>query len=268
MATLTSTSWRSLLIEILRCIRWEKKLAVKEVLERSRTKYNTEWKLTSSTKNDPSNTRTSYKVVQMTIESQPTMMIAEPAQEWPVTLPISIEQYEVMVERGDFDKIVGQVELMNGRIVQMNPQGPKHCDPIDYLTEWSIRQSNGDFTIRIEKPIRIPDRHSCPEPDVTWVTRRRYIDRHPVSEEVYLLIEVSYSSVKFDRTEKQQLYAASKISEYWRVDVPSQAVFVHREPIDSDYTSIQRFDKGQTIHPLCLPLASLDIASLFVDQLA
>lgn len=194
-------------------------------------------------------------------------MIAEPIQEWPVTLPISIEQYEAMVERGDFAQYVGQIELMNGRIVHMNPQGPRHCDPVDFLTEWSIRQSGDNFTIRIEKPIRVPDRHSCPEPDVVWVTRRRYVDRHPMPEEVHLLIEVSYSSGDFDRTEKQQLYVASNICEYWQVDVPLQAVLVHRDPVDANYTSTQRFDKGTTIHPLCMPKASLDVSSLFADPL-
>ena len=59
----------------------------------------------------------------MTIDPEPTMMIAEPIQEWPVTIPISIEQYASLVDRGDFDRIIGQVELINGRIVHMNPAG-------------------------------------------------------------------------------------------------------------------------------------------------
>jgi Uma2 family endonuclease len=202
----------------------------------------------------------------MTIDPQPFMSIAEPIQEWPATIPISTEQYRAMVERGDFEKVVGQVELIHGRIVHMNPQGPQHCDPIDCLTEWSIHRSLGSFTIRVEKPIQIPDRYSCPEPDVSWVTRRRYADRHPIPDEVHLLIEVSYSSSNFDGTEKLQLYASAKIGEYWRVDVPLQAVFIHRAPVDVNYTSVERFDKGQTIHPLCMPEASLDIASLFAEQ--
>ena len=80
----------------------------------------------------------------------------------PVTLPITVEQYEALVARGDFERISGQVELIFGRIVRTNPQGPQHADPIDWLTEWSIEQAERQFTIRVEKPIIIPDHHSRP----------------------------------------------------------------------------------------------------------
>jgi hypothetical protein len=64
-------------------------------------------------------------------------------------------------------------------------QGPEHSDPIDYLNEWSVLQSKGQFTIRVEKPIRIPEQNSCPEPDLAWVARRRYFDQHPNSLDVF-----------------------------------------------------------------------------------
>lgn len=98
---------------------------------------------------------------------------------FPKTLPLTTEQFEKLVELATFEKMNGQIELINGRIVRMNPQGPEHSDPIDFLTEWCVLNAVGQFTIRVEKSIRIPLENSCPEPDLAWVTRRRYVDQHP-----------------------------------------------------------------------------------------
>jgi Uma2 family endonuclease len=182
---------------------------------------------------------------------------------WPTTIPLTVKQYETLVERGDFDAFVGQIELIRGRIVHMNPQGPQHSDPIDFLNEWSFEQTKRRFTIRIEKPLLIPNVNSCPEPDIAWVTRRRYADRHPLPDEVQLLIEVSYSSVDFDRTEKLSLYAEAGIPEYWQVDVPSRSVIVYREPDETSYRSIVTFACVARVSPICLPDAVLEVNSMF-----
>lgn len=182
---------------------------------------------------------------------------------WPTTIPLTVKQYESLVERGDFDAFSGQIELIRGRIVHMNPQGPQHSDPIDFLNEWSFEQSKRRFTIRIEKPIVIAHANSCPEPDIAWVTRRRYADRHPTPEEVQLLIEVSSSSLDFDRTEKLCLYAEAGIQEYWQVDVTNRSVIVHRESSENKYRSISVFSHGTQISPICLPDAALEVNSLF-----
>jgi len=65
--------------------------------------------------------------------------------EMPETLPITVAQYRLLVEQGEFehrsiDGQRGQIELINGRIVRMLPQGPIHCDPIDELELWSQQQ--------------------------------------------------------------------------------------------------------------------------------
>jgi len=188
------------------------------------------------------------------------------ASSLPTTLPLTIEQYEKLVEMATFEGQTGQIELINGRIVQMNPQGPQHSDPIDFLTEWSFLNAMGRFTIRVEKPIQIPDYNSCPEPDVAWVSRRRYVDQHPDPQDVHLVIEVSFSSSLFDRTEKQQLYASGKIQEYWQVDVPSRMVTVYRDPQDGVYKSVASLDESMTLSPLCSLESVLHIKDLFVGK--
>lgn len=191
-----------------------------------------------------------------------TLPSSYPDSHQPVTVPITTEQYETLVNAGAFEGAQGQIELIHGRIVRMNPQGPEHADPIDMLNEWSIESVQRRYTVRVEKPIRIPEHLSSPEPDIAWATRHRYRTQHPSSADIHLLIEVSQSSSTFDRGEKLKLYAEAKIVEYWQVDLPSRVVTVHRDPHGDLFRFVQSFDESETIHPLCLPEAELVISSL------
>ncbi len=184
----------------------------------------------------------------------------------PQMLPITTLQFATLVDQGAFDDLTGQIELINGRIVRMNPQGPSHSDPIDELAQWSFQQAGDKFRIRIEKPIQIDNLRSTPEPDLAWVTRRRYADRHPTPEDISLLIEVSFSSQAFDRGEKLQLYALAGIVEYWLVSVPDQTIEVFTSPHGSSYQKSQMLRVGDEVSPGCLPTAILPIARLFSNQ--
>ena len=195
------------------------------------------------------------------------MIHSTPPASFPVTLPISLDSYMTLVLSGKFEGTVGQIELINGRIVQMNPQGPQHADPVEVLSLWSFENARHQFNIRVQLPLAFPELRSCPEPDISWVTRQRYRDRFPVADEVHLLIEISNYSGHFDRTEKMSLYAAAGISEYWRVDVPTKSVEVYRDP-DPDqagYRSLMTYDRTDTIHPRCLDVAVLKISELFPE---
>lgn len=186
----------------------------------------------------------------------------------PVTLPISVEQYSDLVDHGHFDQQSGQTELINGRITHMNPQGPQHASPIDILNEWCIEQTQRQFWVRVEKPILLPDSSSVPEPDIAWVTRQSYAQRHPRPEDVHLLIEASLTSGSFDTGEKCEIYARAGIPEYWQIDIPRREIRVYRDPLPGNvlpgsYRTLTTHGVDESISPLCLPGAILPIAILF-----
>lgn len=156
----------------------------------------------------------------------------------PTTLPLTVRHFQILVRGGAFEDQSGQIELIHGRIVRRNSQGPEHSDPIDEIQDWSYEHAGQLFRIRIEKPIEIAEQHSCPKPEIAWVRRDRYRNRHPQPSDVRLLIEVSSSSGEFDRTEKLELYAEAEIAEYWRVDMPTESVTVCRDSFGRTYRSI------------------------------
>ena len=187
-------------------------------------------------------------------------------QSGPVVLPLTLDQYQMLVNAGAFERVSGKVQLINGRILQMNPQGPQHATPIDILTEWSIQAVHQRYTVRIEKPLSIAGSHSCPEPNVAWVDRRDYFDRHPTAQEARLLIEVSDSSADLDRVEKRDLYAAASIDEYWRLDIVSRTLEIYRQPSDGRYLKMSVHGESETISPACVPESKLIIGKLFMPQ--
>lgn len=207
----------------------------------------------------------SMKSLQSLFAAGDRPMTTELMAEMPHTIPITVEQYKLLVEHGTFEQRRGQVELIYGKIIEMNPQGPTHSDPIDELQNWSHDQAGGSFRIRIEKPIEIPGLHSSPEPDIAWVTKRRYADRHPLPEDIYLLVEVSGSSKSFDRGEKCRLYAEAGIAEYWIVDVVAKTIEAMTQPVGTEYQQVKLYGVDASLSPTCLPTAFLSVARLFSD---
>lgn len=195
--------------------------------------------------------------------SHPVDPSTTPPGERPVTLPLTIQQYSRLVDHDHFAGQTGQIELINGRIVQMNPQGPQHSDPIDLIAEWSIKLPDQQYRVRVEKPIELPESNSVPEPDIAWVTRKSYAAKHPQPEDVLLLIEASFTSIKFDLGEKLEIYARSSVPEYWQLNIPTREIRVHRDPQSGVYRSITTYTQNQILSPVCLPTAKLMIADLF-----
>jgi Uma2 family endonuclease len=76
---------------------------------------------------------------------------------------------------------------------------------------------------------------------------------HPRPADVYLLVEVSDSTLSKDRTIKLPLYAAHGIPELWIVNLLDKQIEVYTEPHGNDYlTRITRPLIGQ-IAPQCFP---------------
>ena len=162
---------------------------------------------------------------------------------------LSVEEYFAMGEAG----ILGEddrVELLDGRLIDIPPIGPPHGHSVDDLVELLSRRlyAEGDALARVraQSPIQLDD-HSAPEPDVVLYDPDMPRDRHPRSEDIFLVVEVADSSVDYDRNVKATHYAAAGIGEYWLVDLPNGAVDVFRRPEDDGYADRSRYRRGDAL---------------------
>jgi Uma2 family endonuclease len=154
-----------------------------------------------------------------------------------------------------------RVELIEGEIIPMLPIGPFHSDAVDELVELFIIHSKKRWRVRGQHAIAI-DGESLPQPDITLVKRRRYGGRHPKPEDVYLVIEVSDSSLRFDRSRKLPLYAKAGIPEVWIVNLRTRTIEVHTDPTFNGYSDAKTLKAGQIASPAAFPDVKISVADL------
>jgi Uma2 family endonuclease len=182
-----------------------------------------------------------------------------------VVTRFTLEQYELMAEAGVFDgKHRQRVELIRGEIRQMTPIGIRHGAVVDRLARLSFELLPADRAkIRIQGMLSLPAVESAPEPDVLWLAPRDYSHRHPLPEDVLLLIEVAESSLAQDIGEKARLYAEAGITDYWVVNLPEDSVEVFREPGPAGYQTRQTRRGDEEIRPLAFDHVVITPSMLF-----
>jgi Uma2 family endonuclease len=117
--------------------------------------------------------------------------------------------------------------------------------------------------VRAQSPLRLGPR-SEPEPDIALVAPRadEYGSAHPSPAEVLLVVEVSDSTVRYDRDVKLPLYARHGIPEVWIVDLPGGELRFCRTPEGGRYV-----EQGVTKHPGVTRLAALPDVQLDLSRL-
>src|SRR5207245_10456850 len=99
-----------------------------------------------------------------------------------------------------------------------------------------------------------------PRPDGAVVRGelRDYLDAHPADP--VLVVEVSLTSLEFDRVHKSSLYARAGRPEYWIVNLVDRVVEVRRAPAPAasapygwDYTTVELVSPGEDAPPLAAP---------------
>ena len=177
----------------------------------------------------------------------------------------TVDQYYKMLEAGILteDK---RVELIRGEIIKMSPIGIHHADCVDNLTELLILRLAKTVTVRVQNPVRLND-NSEPQPDISLLQRRQGFrqTQHPQPENVFLLIEVSDTTVKYDQEVKIPLYAENNILEVWLVNLTEKCLEVYREPTANGYEIVQTFQRGETVTIQALPNVTFTVDEILGD---
>jgi len=172
------------------------------------------------------------------------------------------ERYFALIDEG----VLGpddKVELLEGVIVAMAPEGTRHEVAIDKGAEALRLAVAGRGAVRVQHSLHIGSR-SVPEPDIALVRGKHddYVRARPKT--ALLVVEVSDSSLIQDRLTKAPIYAAAGIPEYWIVNLRNDTIEVCRTPDAkaARYVETLVARRGER-----LPLAVLSETSVAVDDL-
>jgi Uma2 family endonuclease len=142
----------------------------------------------------------------------------------------TLSEYHRLTELGFFQED-DRLELIRGQIVQMAAKGTAYevCSTrlLRELPKLLLEQA----LLRCQSPITLID-NSEPEPDFSIVQNREddYLSGHPIAADIWLIIEISDSSLSYDQETKLPLYAESGISDYWIFNLPDNCLEAYSEP--------------------------------------
>lgn len=156
-----------------------------------------------------------------------------------------------------------RVELIEGELLQMAPIGGRHFHAVNRLTELLVMAVHGQAVVAAQGPVVLRP-ISEPQPDLALLhpELRQRADL-PGPDDVFLLIEVADTSLRFDRTVKARLYARHAIPELWIVDVEGQVLLRHLEPSVEGYSVVTEHRSPEVLACRLLPQARVDLQELF-----
>ena len=183
----------------------------------------------------------------------------------PITKKWSREEFYKLAELGWFQD--QRVELIEGEIVVVSPQSFPHARSL-HTTFQILNETFGtEYWVRSQLPlVRAPS--SEPEPDISVVKGacESYSD-HPTT--ALLVVEVSITTLDFDKSQKAGLYASMGVPDYWVLDLENCQLLVHRQPTSAkdapfghSYAQVEAIPADGHVCPLEKPDVKLAVANM------
>jgi Uma2 family endonuclease len=180
----------------------------------------------------------------------------------------SIDRYHQIIAVGILDEPLveglrqSSVELLQGEIIVMPPEGESHAYYNTEVAEYLRELLGPRAKIRDAKPITLPN-DSEPAPDIAIVQPLGtvYLEHHPYPENVFWLIEFANATLKKDLGVKKEIYAAAGIPEYWVVNLQAPELKVFRDLMDETYREELTLTGG-SIQPRSFPEIAIEVRRL------
>jgi Uma2 family endonuclease len=174
----------------------------------------------------------------------------------------TVDEYYAMGAAG----ILGaddRVELIDGEIIQMPPIGPGHGGTVNRINFALVRRFGDLAVVTVQNPIHL-NLYNDPQPDIALARPRTdfYRSSHPEAADVFLVIEVSDTTLATDQRIKMPLYARAGLPEAWLIDLQHDLVRVHREPATEGYRVVLTARRGERLAPLAFPDRDLAVDDL------
>lgn len=157
-----------------------------------------------------------------------------------------------MVEAGLIDPDE-RIELIDGEIIEMGSEGEAHWGARAKLVNWLVRRLPESIMLAPDGPLRLSAENE-PEPDFYLFPADLNVNAVR-GESVFLVVEISDTSLSKDKLVKAPLYASHGVREYWIIDLAARVTLVYRDPANGAYPEAR-------VVPFDAPLTALAAPAL------
>jgi Uma2 family endonuclease len=179
--------------------------------------------------------------------------------------PFTVDDVSRMMAAG----ILGEdesFELIEGDVVMAAAKHIGH-DKIKFvLNRLFNRAAPDDLFVALEPSLQL-SKDVLLEPDIVLIREAVYDGlpktfARPRPEDIRLVIEISVSSLSYDRGIKARLYARHQIPEYWVIDAAERKTYIHTGPSSDAWSSIVELGPMDLLTTPALPGFSIRLGDI------
>lgn len=176
------------------------------------------------------------------------------------------KEYHYLAELGLFEG--RRTEFLEGEIIEMPTMNSPHTTALELTYDVLREVFTKDFAVRNQSPLDFGETFE-PVPDIFVIkgTARDFKKSHPQTAD--LVVEISDTSLSYDRNRKASLYAKFAIQDYWILNLKKRTLEVYRRPTEDDntfygfgYAEKLTFNEKDSVSPLAKPDAKIKIADI------
>ena len=165
----------------------------------------------------------------------------------------TVDEYYRMAEVGIL-KPEDRGELIDGEIIEMSPIGARHLGCVNRANDVLTAAFRGRAVVSPQNPVRLSN-YTEPQPDLALLKARAdfYAAKKPAAEDALLVLEVSDTTLRYDRNVKLPRYAAAGVLEVWIENLEEDLLLVCRDPSDNSYQTNLTLQRGDSVSVAAFP---------------
>lgn len=175
----------------------------------------------------------------------------------------TVEEFHKMGDAGIFGEN-NRVELIDGEVVEMSPMGWRHVWYVNAFNMLLASRAEGRYIVSVQNPLIISE-HGEPQPDLTLI-KDLPPGRLPNPEDVLAVVEVSDTTLAYDKNVKLPRYAAAGVPEVWIADLQTETIEIHSDPTPHGYRKTTRHSRGERVGSTTIPGLAFDTNEVFPPQ--
>ena len=196
------------------------------------------------------------------VPTQPAHTETPGTSSFPVRRKFTVDEYYRMAEAGILHSDE-RVELIDGEIILMAPIGSRHGSGVARVTTQFVNRSAGAVQVWPQNSVHLGDDLEL-QPDIAILNPRddTYAESNPRPGDILIIIEVSDTTLAYDRDVKSRIYAQANVPENWIMNLPEDCIESFTQPGPDGYAQHAIYRRGDTISPSTLPDVAFAVADL------